>query len=105
MRRSWKLRRSTRHLKCARRCDMAQPPGFDVARLRQLGVPVTQLCSDSRRLQPSDVFVAIPGERVDARTLIPQAIRAGASAVIWEAEAFTWNSTWRVPNLPVHDLR
>ena len=63
------------------------------------------LATDSRRVQPGDVFVAIPGGHVDARTLIPQAIAAGAAAVIWEANGFSWDPAWRVPNLPVHNLR
>jgi UDP-N-acetylmuramoyl-L-alanyl-D-glutamate--2,6-diaminopimelate ligase len=84
---------------------MSAAPAFDLAALRQLGIPISRLSSDSRRVQPGDVFVAIPGEHVDARTLIPQAIRAGAGGVIWEAEDFTWNSTWRLPNLGVRNLR
>jgi len=83
---------------------MTRAASFDVAQLRELGVPIRRLSSDSRRVQPGDVFVAIPGEHVDARTLIPQAIQAGAIGVIWEAEGFSWDPAWRVPNLPVHKL-
>jgi UDP-N-acetylmuramoyl-L-alanyl-D-glutamate--2,6-diaminopimelate ligase len=79
--------------------------GFDPALVDSLGVPVTRLATDSRRIQPGDVFVAIPGGRVDARKLIPQAIGAGAAAVIWEADGFQWDRAWGVPNLPVSDLR
>jgi UDP-N-acetylmuramoyl-L-alanyl-D-glutamate--2,6-diaminopimelate ligase len=78
---------------------------FDVAQLQQLGIPITRLASDSRRVEPGDVFVAMPGERADARTLIPLAIQAGAVAVIWEADGFSWNPDWHVPNLPVRKLR
>jgi UDP-N-acetylmuramoyl-L-alanyl-D-glutamate--2,6-diaminopimelate ligase len=84
---------------------MVRTPAFDVAQLQQLNVPIASLASDSRRVQPGDVFIALPGGRVDARTLIPQAIAAGAAAVIWEAEGFSWNPAWQVPNLPVHRLR
>jgi UDP-N-acetylmuramoyl-L-alanyl-D-glutamate--2,6-diaminopimelate ligase len=80
-------------------------PAFDIAQLQQLGVPLASLASDSRRVQRGDVFVAMPGGRVDARTLIPQAIAAGAVAVIWEAEGFSWNPAWDVPNLAVRRLR
>jgi UDP-N-acetylmuramoyl-L-alanyl-D-glutamate--2,6-diaminopimelate ligase len=79
--------------------------GFDATLVDSLGVPVTRLATDSRRVQPGDVFVAIPGAQVDARKLIPQAIGAGAVAVIWEADGFQWDSAWRVPDLPVSDLR
>jgi len=86
-------------------CDkhiQARPalPGLDA-----LGVSITRLATDSRQLQPGDVFVAVPGARADARRFIPQAIAAGAAAVIWEAEGFHWDASWRVPNLAVLQLR
>jgi len=67
---------------------MTAPSFFDIAQLQQLGMRITRLASDSRRVVPGDVFVAIPGDHVDARKLIPQAIAAGAAAVIWEANGF-----------------
>jgi len=84
---------------------MTVPSFFDIAQLQQLGMRITRLASDSRRVVPGDVFVAIPGDHVDARKLIPQAIAAGAAAVIWEANGFNWDPAWRIPNLPVHNLR
>jgi len=84
---------------------MTAPSFFDIAQLQQLGMRITRLASDSRRVVPGDVFVAIPGDHVDARKLIPQAIAAGAAAVIWEANGFNWDPAWRIPNLPVHNLR
>ncbi len=84
---------------------MAHPQSFDLAQLQRLGIPIARLTSDTRRIQPGDVFVAMPGGRIDARALIPQAIQAGALAVIWEADGFAWDPAWRVPNLPVDRLR
>jgi len=84
---------------------MTAPSFFYIAQLQQLGMRITRLASDSRRVVPGDVFVAIPGDHVDARKLIPQAIAAGAAAVIWEANGFNWDPAWRIPNLPVHNLR
>jgi len=84
---------------------MTAPSFFDIAQLQQLGMRITRLASDSRRVVPGDVFVAIPGDHVDARKLIPQAIAAGAAAIIWEANGFNWDPAWRIPNLPVHNLR
>jgi len=66
--------------------------------LEGLGVPVTRLATDSRRVEPGDVFVAMPGARTDGRDFIEQAIAAGAAAVIWDARDFHWDSAWRVPN-------
>jgi len=79
--------------------------GYGRSAIDSLGVPVTRLTTDSRRVQPGDVFVAMPGERVDGRSFIPRAIAAGAAAVVWDAHAFRWDPVWRVPNLAVPDLR
>ncbi|HCN77099.1 MAG TPA: UDP-N-acetylmuramoyl-tripeptide--D-alanyl-D-alanine ligase [Verrucomicrobiales bacterium] len=43
---------------------------------------VTRVVTDSRAVQPGDVFVALKGERFDAHDFIPQAAASGASAVI-----------------------
>jgi UDP-N-acetylmuramoyl-L-alanyl-D-glutamate--2,6-diaminopimelate ligase len=78
---------------------------FDPQTLDSLGVPVTRLATDSRRVVPGDVFVAVPGTRMDGRRLIPQAIAAGAAGVLWEPTGFAWDPAWRVPNLAVPNLR
>jgi UDP-N-acetylmuramoyl-L-alanyl-D-glutamate--2,6-diaminopimelate ligase len=80
-------------------------PRLDLPALDALGVPITRLVTDSRRVQPGDVFIAVPGARVDARGFIAQAIAAGAAGVIWEAEDFRWDPAWSVPNLAVLNLR
>ncbi|MCR4298436.1 MAG: UDP-N-acetylmuramoyl-L-alanyl-D-glutamate--2,6-diaminopimelate ligase [Gallionella sp.] len=63
------------------------------------------LSSDSRAVRPGDTFVAYPGEKLDGRQFIAQAIAQGANAVIWEAQHFAWEEAWQVPNLAVSDLR
>ncbi|GIW05890.1 MAG: UDP-N-acetylmuramyl-tripeptide synthetase [Dehalococcoidia bacterium] len=45
---------------------------------------VTGISIDSRTVQPGDVFVAVPGTTVDGARFIPQAIAAGAVAVVAE---------------------
>jgi len=45
-------------------------------------VNITGLTADSRTVQKGDLFVAIPGGRVDGRTYIDMAINAGASAIL-----------------------
>jgi len=58
-------------------------------------LPVVQACAwrsldiahiahDSRRVQPGDLFVAVSGVAVDGHHYVPQALRAGASAVVVE---------------------
>lgn len=43
---------------------------------------VTGVTLDSRSVQPGDLFVAVPGERVDGHGFIDAAIAAGAAAVL-----------------------
>jgi UDP-N-acetylmuramoyl-tripeptide--D-alanyl-D-alanine ligase len=47
------------------------------------GVLVTgPVVADSRRAVPGSLFVALPGERVDGHDFVPQALSAGAGAVL-----------------------
>jgi UDP-N-acetylmuramoyl-L-alanyl-D-glutamate--2,6-diaminopimelate ligase len=69
------------------------------------GARVTGLAADSRTLAAGEAFVAYPGARSDGRAFIPEALARKASAVLWERGGFRWNPHWRVPNLPVDDLR
>ncbi|WP_286828086.1 MULTISPECIES: UDP-N-acetylmuramoyl-L-alanyl-D-glutamate--2,6-diaminopimelate ligase [Kordiimonas] len=45
-------------------------------------VTITGMTVDSRRVQPGDLFVALPGSKVDGRKFINDAIKAGASAIL-----------------------
>ncbi|MDE6112313.1 MAG: UDP-N-acetylmuramoyl-L-alanyl-D-glutamate--2,6-diaminopimelate ligase, partial [Bacteroidales bacterium] len=47
-------------------------------------VRVRQLCFDSRRVEPESVFFAVKGSGVDGHAFIPQAVAAGARAVVCE---------------------
>lgn len=46
--------------------------------------PIVRVHSDTRTLQPGDLFVALRGERFDAHDFLPQARAAGAAAVLAE---------------------
>ncbi|MGA2819584.1 MAG: UDP-N-acetylmuramoyl-L-alanyl-D-glutamate--2,6-diaminopimelate ligase [Anaerolineales bacterium] len=46
--------------------------------------PVTGVVEDSRRVLPGSLFVAIPGSGADGHRFIPQAVQAGACAVVGE---------------------
>ena len=52
--------------------------------LRQQGIQITRLALDSRRVQPGDVFLALPGAHADGRAFIADAVARGAAAVIYE---------------------
>ncbi len=59
-------------------------------------IVITHISADSRQIGPGGLFVAYPGVTVDAHRFIPQAVAAGARAVVGEAPA---------PRLPVPYLR
>ncbi len=46
------------------------------------GVPLARVHTDTRTLQPGDLFVALQGERFDAHDFLPQARAAGAAAAV-----------------------
>ena len=73
------------------------------AALETLGM--TRLVTDSRQVQPGDTFVAYPGETLDGRRFIPQAIERGATSVLWERADFNWRAGWKVNNAPIVDLK
>lgn len=78
---------------------------FDFHDLQKLGVPVSRVVADSRKVAAGDLFLACMGEYQDGRNFIPQAIAAGAAAVLWEQDDFSWNPAWQVPHLAVPGLR
>lgn len=77
--------------------------------LRELtarGMEARGMADDSRRVRPGDLFAAIPGKSADGRRHIPEAIRRGAAAVLWQFGGdFAWRDEWRLPNLGVPDAR
>jgi UDP-N-acetylmuramoyl-L-alanyl-D-glutamate--2,6-diaminopimelate ligase len=84
----------------------AVAPDFDVAAsLAQLGTEVRRITSDSRDLHAGDAFAAYPGAHHDGRTFIGDAITRGAGAILWEPHGFNWNHDWKIPHLPLDDLK
>ncbi len=59
-------------------------PGYTVLRWRPL--EVRDVACDSRKVQPGDLFVAIPGVAVDGHRYVGQAIAAGAVGCVVERE-------------------
>ena len=53
-----------------------------VARVDQADTAITRVHTDSRTLQPGDLFVALKGERFDANTLLAEAQQRGAAAAV-----------------------
>lgn len=46
--------------------------------------PIRAICSDTRAIQPGDLFVALKGEQHDAHQFLAEAVAKGAAAVIVE---------------------
>jgi UDP-N-acetylmuramoyl-L-alanyl-D-glutamate--2,6-diaminopimelate ligase len=74
-------------------------------RLAAQGAMIERLVSDSRRATPGAAFFAYPGEKADGRGFIGDAVHRGAAAVVWEPAGFDWRGQWRVPNMPVPELK
>ena len=86
--------------------QIAQPQNPQLPELKYHVSGSQILHSDSRKIQPNDVFIACQGEYVDGRNYIQSAIEKGASFVFWDDDGkFQWNENWRVPNQPITDLR
>ncbi len=75
------------------------------ARLASQGAMIERLSSDSRRCAPGVAFFAYPGEQADGRRYIGDAVRRGASAVVWDDRGFEWPADLRLPNAPLSGLK
>ena len=76
--------------------DLPVPAGTE-------GITVSGLQTDSRRIRPGDLFIAIRGLRTDARTHIPEALAKGAVAVLCEEDASL--SSASIPLISVPNAR
>jgi UDP-N-acetylmuramoyl-L-alanyl-D-glutamate--2,6-diaminopimelate ligase len=68
-----------------------------------VNVPITAICYDSRQVRPGSLFVAYRGFHTDAHRYIPQAIKAGAAAIVYEDAA--WDAQMTVPAVRVANSR
>ena len=57
---------------------------------RFAGLELSGIAADSRKVKPGNLFVAVPGSKADGLAFVPQALAAGAAAVMAE----------RAPDLP-----
>ena len=77
-----------------------------IRRFADLGVQLTGVADDSRKVRRGDLFMAYPGDLNDGRRFIADAIARGAAGVFWDARGdFVWNADWRVANLSGTGLR
>ncbi len=65
---------------------------------------IRELTLDSRNVRPGDLFLAVPGARVDGREHIADALARGAAAVAYEADGASVLPLTDVPLIPVKGL-
>lgn len=76
-----------------------------IERLRAGGVMPSGLQSDSRRVAPGDLFLAMPGAQADGRDHIAAAVTGGAVAVLCESADGRARAVASVPCIEVSGLR
>ncbi len=59
----------------------------ELARLRHDSIHPRRAIADSRVVRDGDLFLALPGTRVDGRSHAAAALAAGALAVLWESDS------------------
>jgi UDP-N-acetylmuramoyl-L-alanyl-D-glutamate--2,6-diaminopimelate ligase len=68
-------------------------------------VLITGVSGASSETRPGDIFFGLPGARTHGATYAPEAISAGAVAVVTDAQGFALAGNWEVPVLVVTDPR
>ena len=66
---------------------------------------VKSITSDSRLVKEGSLFVAYPGDKLDGRIYIDEAIKNGAVAILWDPKDFYWRPQWKIENTPIENLR
>ncbi len=61
---------------------------------------ITGICSDSRLVEPGDLFMALPGERSHGMTFLDTALKRGASAILTDNQGASFPSS-KVGSVPV----
>jgi hypothetical protein len=77
--------------------------GDFLAHKGDLDRPISGLAMDSRRVQPGNLFFALPGRRADGHAFIAEAIQRGAVAIV--GEKIPAGTALRVTYLQVSDVR
>ena len=70
----------------------------------RIKTPIKYITTDSREVKTGSLFLAYPGTASDGRNYIADAIRNGASAVIWDSDKFKWNPDWDIENIGMKQL-
>lgn len=71
----------------------------------RIKTPINGMTTDSRSVVRGNLFLAYPGDKADGRHYIADAIKNGASAVLWDSTDFEWNPAWHIENIGISSLR
>ena len=70
---------------------------------QQESLPISELTLDSREVRPGSLFFAVPGQAIDGRMFIDQALESGAAVALYERQDSVPIDSARC--YPVDDLR
>ena len=73
--------------------------------LKKLLTKYKYIEQNSANVKKGSIFLAYPGEKNDGRNYIEEAIKNGAGAIIYDPLDFIWDAQWKLPNLPVKNLK
>ena len=73
--------------------------------LKKLLTEFKYLEQNSANIKNDSIFLAYPGESNDGRNYIPEAINNGAGAIIYDPLGFEWDKKWKLPNMPIKNLK
>ncbi|MDS1269403.1 UDP-N-acetylmuramoyl-L-alanyl-D-glutamate--2,6-diaminopimelate ligase [Lipingzhangella sp. LS1_29] len=85
--------------------DPPQPDAGDEPHTDLDAVMVRGITHDSRTVQPGDLYVALPGQRVHGADYCAQAVAAGAVAVVCDPSGYDRAAATEVPVISVPDPR
>lgn len=66
------------------KCTLGEIAALCQGRTDRPEVAVAGVSTDSRRLEPGNLFIPLSGERVDGHQFLPQALARGAAAAFWD---------------------
>ena len=80
-------------------------PGLNSSTADQFDILISDIALDSRNVTSGSLFCAYPGGQSDGRDYIQQAVKAGAVAVICEADNFEAPIIGGIPIIPIVGLQ
>ncbi|MGE4351512.1 MAG: UDP-N-acetylmuramoyl-L-alanyl-D-glutamate--2,6-diaminopimelate ligase [Bdellovibrionales bacterium] len=66
---------------------------------------ISGLASDSRKVKPGDLFIAVPGTKMDGAAFIPEALAKGAAALVVDQQMQSVTLPASTPCVRVKDVR